>query len=305
MQLEGPAMAAAVRSMTGFARVDGHDERVAWFWEVRSVNGRGLDVRLRLPPGAEGLEGAARKLVGERLTRGNITLHLTQRRAETAARIVVNREALDQVLALAKSLRAELGAPAPTVEGLLALRGVVETAEVEEDPDRIAAREAQQLGDLVNALDLLVKSREGEGQRLAAVIEDQIARVAALVEQVEASPARTPEAIAQRIADQIARLVGEKSVEFDRDRLHQEAILIATRADVEEEVQRLRAHIAAAREMIGAGGAIGRRFDFLVQEFNREANTVCSKANAQDMTRAGLELKAVIDQMREQVQNIE
>jgi uncharacterized protein (TIGR00255 family) len=291
--------------MTGFARVDGHDQAVTWFWEVRSVNGRGLDVRLRLPPGGEGLEEPARKLASERLTRGNITVQLTQRRSETASRIVVNDAALDQLLEISEALRERLGAPPPTVEGLLSLRGVLESVEVVDEEAVVAEREAHQLSDLMRALDQLVKAREGEGARLAAAIGGQVDRIEGLVGAVERSPARTPEAIGARLAVAIERLVGEKAREFDADRLHQEAVLLATKADVEEELQRLRTHISAARELLAEGGAIGRRFDFLVQEFNREANTLCSKANDTEITRAGLEMKSVIDQMREQVQNIE
>ena len=295
----------AVRSMTGFARVDGHDQAVTWYWEVRSVNGRGLDVRLRLPPGGEGLEEPARKLAGERLTRGNVTIQLTQRRSEAASRIVVNTTALDQLLEISDELRDRLGALPPTVEGLLALRGVLESVEVVDEDTVVAEREAHQLRDLMRALDQLVKARESEGARLAVVLRGHIDRIEELVGAVEKSPARTPEAIRARLAVSIERLLGEKAREFDVDRLHQEAVLLATKADVEEELQRLRTHIAAARDLLAEGGSIGRRFDFLVQEFNREANTLCSKANDTDITRAGLEMKSLIDQMREQVQNIE
>jgi uncharacterized protein (TIGR00255 family) len=295
----------AVRSMTGFARVDGHDQAVTWYWEVRSVNGRGLDVRLRLPPGGEGLEEPARKLAGERLTRGNVMIQLTQRRSEAASRIVVNNAALDQLLEISDELRDRLGALPPTVEGLLALRGVLESVEVVDEETVVAEREAHQLSDLMRALDQLVKARESEGARLAVVLRGHIDRIEELVGAVERSPARTPKAIRARLAVSIERLLGEKAREFDVDRLHQEAVLLATKADVEEELQRLRTHIAAARDLLAEGGSIGRRFDFLVQEFNREANTLCSKANDTDITRAGLEMKSLIDQMREQVQNIE
>ena len=295
----------AVRSMTGFARVDGHDQAVTWYWEVRSVNGRGLDVRLRLPPGVEGLEEPARKLAGERLTRGNVTIQLTQRRSEAASRIVVNNAALDQLLEISDELRDRLGALPPTVEGLLALRGVLESVEVVDEETVVAEREAHQLSDLMRALDQLVKARESEGARLAVVLLGHIDRSEELVGAVERCPARTPEAIRARLAVSIERLLGEKVREFDVDRLHQEAVLLATKADVEEELQRLRTHIAAARDLLAEGGSIGRRFDFLVQEFNREANTLCSKANDTEITRAGLEMKSLIDQMREQVQNIE
>ena len=295
----------AVRSMTGFARVDSYDQAVTWFWEVRAVNGRGLDVRLRLPPGAESLEVPARKLAGERLTRGNVTVQLTQRRSETGGQIVVNEAALAQLLEIGEALRERLGSPAPTVEGLLGLRGVLETIEVIDDAAVVAEREAHQLRDLMRALDQLVNIREAEGRRLAAVLGEQINRIGELVSIVERSPSRTPDAIRARLDEMIERLMGEKARDFDEDRLHQEAVLLATKADVEEELQRLRMHIAAGHELLAEGGAIGRRFDFLVQEFNREANTLCSKANDTEITRAGLEMKAVIDQMREQVQNIE
>lgn len=295
----------AVRSMTGFARVDSYDQAVTWFWEVRAVNGRGLDVRLRLPPGAESLEVPARKLAGERLTRGNVTLQLTQRRSETGGQIVVNEAALAQLLEIGEALRDRLGSPAPTVEGLLGLRGVLETIEVIDDAAVVAEREAHQLSDLMRALDDLVNIREAEGRRLAAVLGEQINRIGELVSIVERCPSRTPDAIRARLDEMIERLMGEKARDFDEDRLHQEAVLLATKADVEEELQRLRMHIAAGHELLAEGGAIGRRFDFLVQEFNREANTLCSKANDTEITRAGLEMKAVIDQMREQVQNIE
>ena len=295
----------AVRSMTGFARVDGHDQAVTWYWEVRSVNGRGLDVRLRLPPGGEGLEEPARKLAGERLTRGNVMIQLTQRRSEAASRIVVNNAALDQLLEISDELRDRLGALPPTVEGLLALRGVLESVEVVDEETVVAEREAHQLSDLMRALDQLVKARESEGARLAVVLRGHIDRIEELVGAVERSPARTPKAIRARLAVSIERLLGEKAREFDVDRLHQEAVLLATKADVEEELQRLRTHIAAASDLLAEGGSIGRRFDFLVQEFNREANTLCSKANDTEITRAGLEMKSLIDQMREQVQNIE
>jgi uncharacterized protein (TIGR00255 family) len=295
----------AVRSMTGFARVDGHDQAVTWFWEVRSVNGRGLDIRLRLPPGAEGLEEAVRRLAGERLTRGNVTIQLTQRRSEASSRIAINQDALDQILAISEDLREHLDSPPPTVEGLLGLRGVLESVEVADDEKVAAEREARQLSDLMRALDQLVAARESEGRRLAVILSEQIARVSELVETIEAAPARRPDAIEVRLSQMLERLVGEKGRDFDADRLHQEAVLIAAKADVEEELQRLRTHVDAARELLADGGAIGRRFDFLVQEFNREANTVCSKANDSEVTRAGLDMKAVIDQMREQVQNIE
>ncbi len=294
-----------VMSMTGFARVDGHDDAANWYWELRSVNGRGLDVRLRLPPGQDRLEGPVRERVGHALTRGNVTVQLFQRRSGAGSQLVVNEAALERVLTLAAGLRARLDSPPPTVEGLLGLKGVLDVEETEEDETVIAARQQMQLDALERALDELVEARTGEGARLKTVIEEQFARIAAIVEAVATSPARTPEAIAARLDEQIKRLLESPATSLDPVRLHQEAVIMAGKADIEEELQRLRAHIAAGRDLLGGGGAIGRRLDFLTQEFNREANTLCSKSNATDVTRLGLELKAVIEQMREQVQNIE
>lgn len=295
----------AVISMTGFARVDGADDGASWFWEIRSVNGRGLDVRLRLPPGSERIELPARERIAKRLTRGNINVQLNQRRTTTSSAIVVNEEALAQIVIVARDLQDRLGAAAPSVDGLLGLRGVLDTVEVEESDEVVSLRGEQQLADLERTLDALVTARSGEGARLGAMVEAQLTRISQLTEEVAASPARSPAAIGQRLREQIQRLVDERGAGLDDARLHQEAVLLATKADVEEELQRLRAHVAAARELISADEAIGRRLDFLTQEFNREANTLCSKSNDAGVTKLGLELKSTIEQMREQVQNIE
>ncbi len=295
----------AVMSMTGFARVDGVDDGASWFWEIRSVNGRGLDVRLRLPPGAERIELPARELVAKRVSRGNVNLQLNQRRAVSASAIVVNEAALSQILKVAADLRDRLGAAPPTVEGLLGLRGVLETVEIEEDDAVVEARGAAQLGDLTIGLDALLEARGGEGYRLGALVEEQLRRIVDIVDIVTASRARSPDVIAGRLSELVKRLLAEKAANFDEARLHQEAVLLATKADIEEELQRLRAHVAAARELLSSQEAIGRRLDFLTQEFNREANTLCSKSNDADVTKLGLELKSTIEQMREQVQNIE
>ena len=295
----------AVMSMTGFARVDGADDGANWFWEIRSVNGRGLDVRLRLPPGAESIELPARELVAKRLTRGNVNLQLSQRRSVSASAIVVNEAALAQILKVADDLRDRLGAAPPTVEGLLGLRGVLETVEVEEADAVVEARGAAQLADLAIGLDALLEARGGEGHRLGALVGEQLRRIADIVDIVTESRARSPDVISGRLSELVKRLMAEKAASFDEARLHQEAVLLATKADIEEELQRLRAHVAAARELLSSQEAIGRRLDFLTQEFNREANTLCSKSNDADVTKLGLELKSTIEQMREQVQNIE
>ncbi len=294
----------SLKSMTGFGRADGSFGGISWTWEVRSVNGRGLDVRLRVPPGSDALEPRVREAVARRFARGSITISLQIQRETGATEIRLNEAALEQVLKAAEHIQHLTGCERPRVEGLLALKGVLETVEPIEDEASLKARHDAMIASLEVALTGLAAARTAEGERLSAVIADQLSEIARLVAKVAASPSRTPSAIATRLAEQVRRLL-DTGASLDRDRLHQEAVLIATRADVEEELQRLIAHVAATRELLGESGPAGRKLDFLTQEFNREANTLCSKANASDVTGAGLALKTVIDQMREQVQNIE
>ena len=293
----------SLKSMTGFARVDGASGPCAWYWEARSVNGRGLDVRMRLPPGYDKLEQRVRDAVAKRISRGNVTVSLSaERRANVEVRL--NEAALAQIITAANRVQELTGCERPRVEGLLALKGVLEVAETNENEEESSERHAAMLSGFEAVMHQLQAARAAEGERLAAVLRDQLATVERLVTTIEASPARTPAAITARIGEQVKRLM-DTGNSFDPARLHQEAVLIATRADVEEELQRLRSHIAAARELLSEDGAVGRKFDFLAQEFNREANTLCSKSGDVEMTRAGLDLKVLIDQMREQVQNIE
>jgi uncharacterized protein (TIGR00255 family) len=294
----------SIKSMTGFSRVEGAAGSVAWHWELRSVNARGLDVRLRLASGTEALEPKVREAVGRHLVRGSVTVSLNVESRAGALEIRLNEEALAQVVKAVAHIRELTEAAPPHADGLMAIKGVMEVVEVAESGEAAAARVGAILSSLEQALGALVQSRLGEGARLKAVLAANLTEIERLVGLVETSPARTPAAIAARLKEQVARLL-ETANSFDPDRLHQEAVLIATRADVEEELKRLRAHIAAARELLDEDGAVGRKLDFLAQEFNREANTLCSKANDVDITRAGLALKTVIDQMREQVQNIE
>lgn len=294
----------AIASMTGFAVSEDRLDGVSWRWEVRSVNGRGLDVRWRVPQGYERLEPRIREAVARHLTRGNVTLTLTVERNEGPAEIRVNEAALAQVLAAAERVRTAGNFDRPRVEGLLALRGVLEVVEPSEDEATAERRAAAILTTLEAALSGLKDSRGAEGRRLGAVIEEQLAGIEQLTTTIAALPARTPEAIRGRLREQVARLL-EAGMPLDENRLYQEAALLAQRSDVEEELKRLQAHVAAARDLLATGQPAGRKLDFLAQEFNREANTVCSKANDIETTRAGLALKALIEQMREQVQNIE
>jgi uncharacterized protein (TIGR00255 family) len=293
-----------IKSMTGFARADGVLGHVGWHWELRSVNGRGLDIRLRVPPGFEGLEPRIREAVARRITRGNLTVNLNVKRTHGQTEIRLNEIALRQVLAAVERLRlaAPVGRPSP--EALLNVRGVLELVEPEESEVETAQRTEAMLASLESALDGMVRARTGEGGHLREIVVRQLAEIERLATTVEGSPARAPAAIRQRLKEQVGRLL-DTGASLDETRLYQEAALLAARADVEEELKRLTAHVAAARALLDSRDPAGRRLDFLAQEFNREANTLCSKAWDAEITRTGLELKAVIDQMREQVQNIE
>ncbi|MDX2201176.1 MAG: YicC/YloC family endoribonuclease [Hyphomicrobiaceae bacterium] len=293
-----------IKSMTGFARTEGHAAAVTWAWEIRSVNGRGLDLRLRLAPGYEALEPRVREVAARHLARGSISINLNVKRSEGVTQIRLNEAALAQALAALETVRARVSCAEPQAEALLAIRGVLEVVEGEESADEAGARQGAMLASLDAAFEALVRMRTAEGARLADVVAQQLASIEGLVAQVAAAPAHSPEAMRQKLKEQVARLLGEAS-SLDEGRLYQEAALLATKADVEEELQRLRAHIHAARALLLSKEPAGRRLDFLAQEFNREANTLCSKSADADITRHGLELKAVIDQMREQVQNIE
>ena len=293
-----------LQSMTGFARSEVSEGRYRIVWELRSVNGKGLDLRLRLPSGFEQLEPEARRLISDSFSRGNIQATLNVSLAETRLEAVVNREALAAVLALREELGDAID-PAPLrMDTLLGMRGVVDIREAAEDEGEVSARDAAVLVLLQEALSALKQMRLAEGSALAGVMSDHVERIGDLTATVEADPSRSPEEIGRKLSQQVAALVQDMGT-LDPARLHAEAALLAAKADLREEIDRLNAHVAAARELLHKGGPIGRRLDFLAQEFNRESNTICSKSNSAAVTAAGLELKVVIDQFREQVQNLE
>ncbi|MBB3963862.1 YicC/YloC family endoribonuclease [Rhizobium metallidurans] len=294
----------ALQSMTGFARREGTTDRWRWAWELRSVNGKGLDVRLRLPPGLERLENDVKRLAGEQFSRGNMQVSLSVSSPESRVETVLNQEALAAVLSLRDQLAGIID-PAPLkLDTLLGIRGIVDFRETEDSPEAIAARDAEIMNGLSLALTDLRHMREQEGAALSRVLLDQVAIIERLTLVVESDPSRSPREIAARLAAQVAMLM-DASGKFDQDRLHAEAAILATKADLREEIDRLKAHVAAARDLLAKGGPIGRKLDFLAQEFNRESNTICSKSNTAAVTAAGIELKVVIDQFREQVQNLE
>jgi uncharacterized protein (TIGR00255 family) len=293
----------SIASMTGFARAEGHADGLTWVWELKSVNAKSLDLRFRLPPGFDALELPLRASLAQKLKRGAVAVTLTANRGAAAGGLRVNREALRQIMALVRELGNEVEAAPPRLDGLLALRGVLESGEDEEDEAQRERRQAALLASAEAALDALVAARRAEGARLKPVLAARLAEIADLVGAAEASAAAQPAALRARLRELLSALL--ETTTLAEERLAQEAALIVAKADVREELDRLAAHVAAAREMLEAGDAVGRRFDFLCQEFNREANTLCSKSADVALTRIGLALKAAIEQLREQVQNIE
>ena len=291
-------------SMTGFSRASAGLDGVTWQWELKSVNGKALDVRCRLPPGFDALEPQIRLAVLEKLKRGNLQVSLSVSGVTQAETVTINEAVLAQILKAGERLRARIGGEAMRADLVLAMRGVLEIDPTVTDTATLERRNAAIMASFQVALAELEKSRWEEGVRLENLIDAQVRCIAALTIAARDNPARTTEAVKARLAMQIAKLM-ETGASFDAARLHQEAVLLATRADIQEELDRLMSHVAAARALLDSGAAIGRKFDFLAQEFNREANTLCSKAVDQTMTAIGLDLKTVIDQMREQVQNIE
>jgi len=291
-------------SMTGFARSSGDLAALHWICEIKSVNGRGLDIRCRLPPGFDSLELAVRTLVGERLTRGSVQINVSIERREQATQVRINRALLEQLLKINAELEHLEGVAPARLDGILALKGVLEIGEGDESEAERGAIEAALLQHVADALDQLVAARRGEGKHLRGVLSEQVARIEALTGEASGIAAAMPDTIRARIKQQVATLL-ESAPQLDLTRLTQEAALIAARADIAEELDRLRAHTAQARELLLGNVPAGRRLEFLAQEFNREANTLCSKSSSVELTRCGLELKAVIDQFREQVQNVE
>jgi uncharacterized protein (TIGR00255 family) len=293
-----------VASMTGFARQEGASGESGWAWEIKSVNGRSLDVRCRLPNGFEAFDRIVRGAVAQHLARGNVQVGLVLARAKRATRLKVNHEVLSQLIEAGRGFGDRIATEPPRLDGLMSLPGVIEIEEEEETEETRAAREAALEASLVEALRELNEARQAEGQRLSAVIADHLRTLVGLVEEASASAGAQPEQLKQRLEAQLAELLdGTKAV--SEERLAQEVALLATKADVREELDRLRAHLEAAAEILSEGGPIGRRLDFLCQELNREANTICSKSSDLGLTRTGLQMKSTIEQLREQVQNVE
>ncbi len=291
-------------SMTGFAEMHGAHGTLRWRWEVKSVNGKGIDLRLRMPPGFDSVEPAARMLAGERFRRGNLQATLTLEPQEGARGLRVDPVALAAAVRIAREVAEETGLAPARVDGLLALKGViVQDDAIVLDPAERAARDAAILESLAYGLDALARARQTEGAKLAFVLEGQVREIARLTGEAGLLAAAQPAALRDRLQAQLKDLL--ESAPFSDERLAQEVALLATRADVREELDRLASHVEEARALIASGDAVGRKIDFLAQEFNREANTLCSKSSDVALTRVGLALKEAIDQFRELAQNVE
>lgn len=294
----------ALSSMTGFARASGSSGAYDWHWELKSVNAKGLDVRPRLPPGWDAIEIPLRKRAAEALTRGTLYAVLTVQRTGAPPAVRVNEPVLGAILSAFREISHRIQAAPPSLDGILGLKGVIDVVETEDSEEEKERATAAAVGGFETALAHLADMRRAEGAALARVLEMRLSEIADLIESAETTPGRRPEAVKARLAEQVAVLL-ESSERFDAERLHQEAILLAAKADIREELDRLRSHLDQARKLIAGGGAVGRKLDFLSQEFNREANTICAKSNDIALTKVGLELKSVVEQFREQVQNLE
>jgi len=295
----------ALSSMTGFARGHGVAGPYAWSWEIKSVNAKGLDLKLRLPSGWDAIEVPARTKAAEVLARGSVFASLSVNREGVMPVARINEPVLNAVLATLKSLEGKVAASPATFDGILALKGVMDVTDAEEKEDERRAAEGAIIAGFDQALKGLSQMRRTEGDALGKILTARLNEIGALTARAEAAPGRKAEAIKAKLAQQVAELLDASSQRMDPDRLHQEAILLATKADIREELDRLAAHVAQAKKLLAGGGPIGRKLDFLSQELNRESNTLCAKANDTELTNIGLELKAVVEQFREQVQNLE
>ena len=304
----GPGTTMSLKSMTGYASQDGTLELEAttcnWTWDIRSVNGKSLDMRLRLPPALSELDQQIRRQLPKKIARGNVQAHLQLEIEKPNAVLALNEEMLEAVLSLSKKLSKEHDIAPISMDAILSTRGVIDTNNNDETPEDKTALSDAVLENLDKALDLLVLSRAGEGAALHQILEETLIEIEKLVVAARDAPERTVSSIGAKLEEQIKELM-KGDHEFSEERLYQEALIMAAKVDIKEEIDRLEAHIASARDLLASSEPVGRRLDFLAQEFNREANTVCSKANDVAITNIGLALKATIEQFREQVQNVE
>ncbi len=295
----------SLRSMTGFARASAHAEGASWSWELKSVNAKGFDLRLRLPPGLEAIDAEARRMIGTVIVRGTVHASLDLVRPERPAAVKLNHAMIESLAKSLGSAAASAGLAPPSIDAILGIRGVVEITEAEADPESVARLSEALLRSLEDAILALCSSRQEEGDAIEAILKEKIEAIGALTRAADALPSRGPEAVKARLRRQIEELFEASAEQLDPQRLHHEAMLLVVKADIREELDRLKAHEAQAEELLARGGTIGRRLDFLAQELSREVNTLCAKSNDVALTAIGLDLKTLVEQFREQVQNVE
>lgn len=293
---------AALSSMTGYARADGLSAGMAWLWELKTVNAKGFELRLRVPPGFDALETLARSRIAASIRRGTIQASLNLQRSQATQTLRINRANLEALIVAVAEIEVPDRMRPASLDGLLAVPGVVEQADRAERDDGVLAQDM--MAGLDTALDRLVAVRSQEGEALGTVLRARLAAIARFTQAADQAPGRKPEAIRERLGQRISTLMADVPA-LDETRLLQEAILMAAKADVREELDRLVMHRTAAAALLDQGGAVGRRLDFLAQELSREAGTLCAKANDGELTLIGLDLRTQIDQFREQVQNLE
>ena len=294
----------SISSMTGFGRSEGRNGHLHWNWEAKSVNGRSLDVRIRVASGYDRLEIPAKKSVASILSRGSVSLILTIKVEREETKLKINQKLIEQVLELQEELEGRVSPELPRIETLLNVKGAIEISESEDDDANIAGIDAEILCSLKEALCDLRRSRSEEGNRLETIIKGQLSSLERLRLKANVSDGARVERIRDRISAQLAELLETPSALPD-ERLAQEVAILAIKADIREEIDRIAAHCEAMRELLGQSEPVGRRLDFLCQELNREANTLCSKSTTEELTKIGLAAKSAIDQIREQAQNVE
>jgi uncharacterized protein (TIGR00255 family) len=293
-----------VQSMTGFGRADGSCADWRWHWELKTVNARGLDIRMRMPNGLEALEQELKKSLQAKLKRGAVQVFINIERENAGADVRINAALASKLMADLKELATALGTEPPTLDAVLGIRGVIEVAEPDTDEEETAARLKAVAATFEEAVESLLSARTDEGAKLQIILENVLSEIDQLVARADARAVVAPEAIRNKLEAQVTELLADRA-EMPEERIIQEVAMLAGKADIREELDRLRAHIAQARTLLAEGISVGRKLDFLAQEFNREANTLCSKSSDTELTRIGLDLKAAIEQLREQVQNIE
>lgn len=294
-----------LQSMTGFARVDGMLSNARWTWEIKSVNGKSLDVRWRLPNGLDFLERELRSKILKYIARGNLHVSLNYESDADDAIPALNEKAAEAVLQISSKLKSEKKLPPISIDGLLSVKGVLNYSDESAlDEKSTALRNKHLLKTFEEAVKQLAQSRASEGTAIKTALDAQLDGLKKLFDLINKDESRTPKKIEKSLKEKISKVL-ESAKDMDEQRLYQEVAFLVTKADIQEELDRLSAHIASARELLDEKGAVGRRLDFLSQELNRECNTICSKSNAINVSKYGMEMKVIVDQFREQIQNIQ